>query len=124
MAFWSWGPCLGLVCLEIGACAYETGAPTRQCDRMRPFHYPGGNKSAAPFAPETRTAPYTVSAEKQPDQAIKMTLKGTGSFRGFFVQAREEADKSKRVHGTFAFSGSLTRTVPCGNIADVCMHAE
>ncbi|CAN8028054.1 unnamed protein product [Ixodes persulcatus] len=125
MAFSSWGPCLGLLCLAIGSDAYSNGAPLRQCAQMKPFHRPRGAPETDPaYPPQTSPSPYTVTAEKQTDQVIKVKLNGTRTFKGFFVQARETTDLDKLVPGKFAFNGTETKTLDCSDIPNVSRHAE
>ncbi|KAM7287000.1 hypothetical protein ISCGN_030696 [Ixodes scapularis] len=118
----SWGSCLGLLYLAIGYNAYPNGAPLRQCTEMRPYHRPLGKPKTYPtYMPQTGSAPYSVTAEKQADQVINVKLNGTQTFKGFFVQAREGTDLDKLVPGSFIFNASEIRSVNCNGVANTAI---
>ncbi|EEC05098.1 hypothetical protein IscW_ISCW004546, partial [Ixodes scapularis] len=104
MTFSSWGSCLGLLYLAIGYNAYPNGAPLRQCAEMRPYHRPLGKPKTHPtYMPQTGSAPYSVTADKQADQVIN---------------AREGTDLDKLVPGSFIFNASEIRSVNCNGVAN------
>ncbi|KAH7970229.1 hypothetical protein HPB49_001342 [Dermacentor silvarum] len=91
-----------LLVLLGGALPYHTGAPQGACNNMVPGH---GSPS------DSATDSYSLTAQKQPDQSVKVTLAGT--FKGFLIQARKADDVDSLVPGKFVPEGNASRTVDC-----------
>lgn len=91
-----------LLVLLGGALPYHTGAPQGACNNMVPGH---GSPS------DSATDSYSLTAQKQPDQSVKVTLAGT--FKGFLIQARKANHVDSLVPGKFVPEGNASRTVDC-----------
>ncbi|KAL1481281.1 hypothetical protein MTO96_015718 [Rhipicephalus appendiculatus] len=92
-----------LLVLLRGALPYHTGAPQGACNNMVPGH---GSVS------ETPADSFSLMAQKQPDQSVKVTL--TGTFKGFLIQARKADDVDTMVPGKFVVEGNSSHTADCG----------
>lgn len=103
-----------LLVLLGGAVPYHTGAPQGACSGMVPGH--GGPQSGADA--------YQLTAEKQPDQSVRVTL--TGTFKGFLLQARKADDIDTLVPGKFVPDDKATAaTLNCsGDEAAALTHTN
>ncbi|XP_077500451.1 putative ferric-chelate reductase 1 homolog isoform X2 [Amblyomma americanum] len=97
------------------AVPYHTGAPQGACDAMVPGH-------GAPS--ESGADSYQLTAEKQPDQTVRVTL--TGTFKGFLIQARKADDVDSLVPGKFVpVDNATTATLSClGDEAAALTHTD
>lgn len=87
-----------------GVFPYHSGAPDKACETMIPGH---GSAS------ESGADSYKITAEKQPDQSVKVTLEGT--FKGFFIQAKRSDNIETLVPGKFVPGDSvIMQAVDCG----------
>ncbi|KAH9366945.1 hypothetical protein HPB48_002460 [Haemaphysalis longicornis] len=87
-----------------GVLPYHSGAPDGACETMVP-----GHGSAVESGADT----YKITAEKQPDQSVKVTLEGT--FKGFFIQARDSNNIETLVPGKFVpGDADVMHTADCG----------
>lgn len=104
-----------LLVLLGGALPYHTGAPQRACDGMVPGH--GSPQQSGADS-------YQLTAEKQPDQSVRVTL--TGTFKGFLLQARKADDVDTLVPGKFAPDDKdTTATLNCsGDEAAALTHTN
>ncbi|XP_071788726.1 uncharacterized protein [Asterias amurensis] len=116
MAVW-WGlpvPLI-LVFLSVGM-GYRSGAPREACVTMQPGHT---NTVAM-----TAESPYHLEVHLELTPAgeyVVVSIEGTSSFRGFFLQARDADSSSTDAVGSFpsgGFNSGRSETVSCNDVAD------
>ncbi|CAH1790848.1 unnamed protein product [Owenia fusiformis] len=98
---------------------YTSGAPASQCTMMTPGHYPSTSNdiSGTPYTITPSSSTYT------PGASMTITLAGSQTYKGFFIQAR--APGSDTPLGTFSNPSTSTKLQTCpGGTNNAVTHSD